>query len=78
MRETFVRKLQKTSTHSYVVNIPKELVNQFKWREKQKLEIVFQGKKEVVIKDYKKSKKKRKRKEKTKVIRCFLLKVYFK
>lgn len=62
MKETFVRKLQKTSTHSYVINIPKELVKQFSWREKQKLEIVFQGKKEVVIKDYKKTKRKKKKK----------------
>jgi antitoxin component of MazEF toxin-antitoxin module len=60
MRETFVRKLQKTSTHSYVINIPKDLINQFKWREKQKVEIVFKGKKEIVIKDYKKPKRKKK------------------
>ncbi len=62
MRETFIRKVQKTSTHSYVINIPKELINQFKWREKQKLEVIFQGKKnELLIKDYKKPKR-RKRK----------------
>jgi bifunctional DNA-binding transcriptional regulator/antitoxin component of YhaV-PrlF toxin-antitoxin module len=60
MRETFIRKIQKTSTHSYVINIPKELINQFSWREKQKLEIVYQGKKEAVIRGYKKTKKKRK------------------
>ena len=63
MRKIFIRKLQKTSTHSYVINIPKELINQFKWCEKQKIEIVFKGKKGIVIKDYKEPKRKRKKKE---------------
>ncbi len=35
----FVRKLQKDGTHSYTINIPKELVEEFKWKEWQKLEI---------------------------------------
>ncbi len=62
MKESFIRKIQKTSTHSYVINIPKELINQFGWREKQKLEIVFQGKKgEMTIKSYKKTKKKKRK-----------------
>jgi len=43
------------STHSYVLNIPKELIREFKWREKQKLEIVWDEKsKKLIIKDWKK------------------------
>ena len=51
----FVRKLQKMGTHSYSITIPKELVKKFRWRERQKLEIIFGGKKpELKIKDWKK------------------------
>ncbi len=55
MSKKFVRKLQKASSHSYVITIPKELVKKFGWRERQKLEISFGGKKpELKIKDWKK------------------------
>jgi len=55
MAKRFVRKLQRTSTHSYMLNIPKEIVDEFKWREKQKLEITFGGRKhDLLIKDWKK------------------------
>jgi len=48
-------KLRKVSTHSYAVTLPKELVKEFGWREHQKLEVVFGGKKhELVIRDWKK------------------------
>lgn len=53
--EKYVRKLIKVSTHSYSVVIPKELIDKFGWRERQKLEIVFGGRKhELTIRDWKK------------------------
>lgn len=61
MREKFTRKLQRTSTHSYIVNIPKIIINRFKWRDKQKVEIVFSGRKgQFVIQEVKKIKKRKK------------------
>ena len=55
MTEKFIRKLQRTSRYSYCLSIPKEIVKKFKWREKQKLELSFDGKKpELKIKDWKK------------------------
>jgi len=54
VKEKFTRKLQRTSTHSYSINIPKEMIEEFGWREKQKLEIVFGGRKhELIIRDWK-------------------------
>ena len=55
MKEKFVRKLQRSGTHSYSLNIPKELVEEFGWRDRQKLEIVFGGRKhDLTIRDWKK------------------------
>lgn len=55
----FTRKLQKVSSHSYSINIPKELVDEFGWRERQKLEICFGGRKhDLTIKDWQKRKRK--------------------
>lgn len=60
MKEKFIRKIQKTSTHSYVINIPKDLVSRFSWREKQKLEIVFSGRRgQILVRNWKKKRKKR-------------------
>jgi len=54
----FVRKLQKVSSHSYSINLPKRLIEKFGWRERQKLEILFGGRKhDILIKDWKKKKK---------------------
>jgi len=51
----FIMKLRKVSTHSYSVTIPKELIKKFGWRERQKLELTFGGKKpSITIKDWKK------------------------
>ncbi|MAG59931.1 hypothetical protein CMO96_04040 [Candidatus Woesebacteria bacterium] len=53
MAKRFTRKLQRTSTHSYILNIPKELVDQFGWRERQKIEIIFGGRKhDLLIRDW--------------------------
>ena len=55
MKETFVRKLTKTGTHSYTINVPKEIVTDLKWRERQKVEIVYDAKKkQFVVADWKK------------------------
>lgn len=51
----FIMKLRKVSTHSYAVTLPKEIVKAFKWKERQKLEISFGGRKhDLLIKDWKK------------------------
>ncbi|HNW09487.1 MAG TPA: AbrB/MazE/SpoVT family DNA-binding domain-containing protein [bacterium] len=51
----YIRKLQKASTNSYVITIPKELIEKFHWRERQKLEIVYDGKTaKLTIKDWRK------------------------
>lgn len=48
-------KLRRVSTHSYAVTIPKELIKKFGWRERQKLELLFGGRKsEITIRDWKK------------------------
>lgn len=54
MANKFVRKLTRASSHSYTINVPKEIVDEFKWREKQKLEIVHDPKKkQFVVRDWK-------------------------
>lgn len=53
MIEKYTRKLTKASSHSYVITIPKELIKKFKWREKQKLEIVANDKtQKLTIRDW--------------------------
>jgi bifunctional DNA-binding transcriptional regulator/antitoxin component of YhaV-PrlF toxin-antitoxin module len=55
MKQKFIRKLRRVSTHSYALVVPKELIDEFRWQERQKLEIVYGGKKhEFVVKDWKK------------------------
>ena len=51
-KETYIRKLQRVSSDSYTLNIPKEIIDKFGWREKQKLEISLKGRnKHITIKD---------------------------
>ncbi len=58
----FVRKLQRMGTHSYSITIPKDLVKKFGWRERQKLEIIFGGRKHTfTVKDWKPNKPKKKK-----------------
>ena len=46
------------SSHSYVINIPKEIIKKFGWKERQKLEISLDDKKlQLNIKDWEKNKK---------------------
>ncbi len=48
------RKLTKVSKYSYVLSIPKEIVEKYGWREKQKIAIVDKGRGKVEIKDWRK------------------------
>jgi len=49
-----IRKLNKTSNHSYSVVIPKDIVRKYKWRERQRLTVEDRGKGVVIIRDLKK------------------------
>jgi bifunctional DNA-binding transcriptional regulator/antitoxin component of YhaV-PrlF toxin-antitoxin module len=53
-----VHKIRKVSTHSYALTLPKEFVKKFGWKERQKVEIIFGGRKhELKIRDWKPTKK---------------------
>ena len=55
MVQKFIRKLQRASKYSYSINLPKSLVDKFSWKERQKLEIIFDSRKhDIVIRDWKK------------------------
>lgn len=47
------RKIIKNGRGSYYVNIPKELMKELKWKERQKVVVKRKGK-ELAIKDWKK------------------------
>jgi len=50
----YIRKLTKAASHSYTLNVPKELIKKFGWKEKQKLEILYdEKKKRFVVRDWK-------------------------
>lgn len=50
--EKHVRKIVKNGRESYYINIPKEIVRELRWRERQKLTIRRSGEK-LVIEDWK-------------------------
>ena len=53
MPETkFVHKLKKDSAYSYSVTLPKEILEKYGWKEKQKLTIVDKGRGKVEISDW--------------------------
>jgi bifunctional DNA-binding transcriptional regulator/antitoxin component of YhaV-PrlF toxin-antitoxin module len=52
--EKKVYKLKKNSTYSYSVTIPKEVVDKYGWREKQKLSVVDKGHGKIEISDWRK------------------------
>jgi len=67
MANKYIRKLQRTSRYSYCLSIPKELIKEFKWKEKQKLELSFGGKKhKIEIVDWKPFNSKKQENKKTK------------
>jgi len=48
-----IRKITRVGKRSYSVVIPKELIDELKWRERQKVVLSCRGKK-ITIKDWKK------------------------
>jgi len=50
----FIRKLIKNTSYSYSVTIPKEIIEKYGWKEKQKITIADEGRGRIVIKDWKK------------------------
>lgn len=53
MVKRFVRKLQRVGGYSYALILPKALVKEFKWKERQKLEIIFGDRKhDVLVRDW--------------------------
>lgn len=53
MEEKFVHKIKKAGKYSYNVTIPKEIMEKYGWREKQKMTIVDRGRGKVEIRDWK-------------------------
>jgi hypothetical protein len=49
-----IHKLKKSSAYSFSVTIPKEIVEKYKWREKQKLIVKDKGRGKVKISDWRK------------------------
>ncbi len=49
-----IRKLNRVSTHSYSVVLPKEIVQKYGWKEKQKLIIEDRGNGRIIIRDWRK------------------------
>ena len=47
-------KLTKTSKYSYTVVIPKEIIEKYNWREKQKMTIEDKGRGKVEVRDWRK------------------------
>jgi hypothetical protein len=52
--EKYIRKLTKKSRYSYFISLPKELVKQLGWKERQKLVLKPFGKGKIIIADWKK------------------------
>jgi bifunctional DNA-binding transcriptional regulator/antitoxin component of YhaV-PrlF toxin-antitoxin module len=47
-----VRKLSKKSEYSYYISIPKEIIDKYGWKSKQKLTIEDKGRGLIEIKDW--------------------------
>lgn len=53
MAKKYVRKLQRTGDYTYTLSIPKELIDEFDWQERQKIEIVNNGRKQnLTLRDW--------------------------
>ncbi|MEA2088262.1 MAG: hypothetical protein U9O55_00240 [Patescibacteria group bacterium] len=48
-----IRKLAKNSSYSYSLNIPKEIIDKYGWRSKQKLVIKDKGRGLLEVRDWK-------------------------
>lgn len=49
-----IRKLRKISSYTYTIVIPKNIVDKYGWKEKQKLTIEDKGSGKLEIKDWRK------------------------
>lgn len=49
-----IHKLKKSSIYSYSITIPKEMLDKYGWREKQKLVITDKGNGRIEIRDWRK------------------------
>ena len=49
-----IRKLNKNSEYSYSINIPKDIIEKYGWRAKQKLTLEDKGRGLLEIKDWRK------------------------
>lgn len=60
--KTYIRKITKKGKYSYFVILPKELIDNFRWKNRQKLTLKSFGKNKILIADWQpktsKSKKK--------------------
>ena len=55
MEQRNIRKLTKIGKKSFAVTLPIEIIRQFKWKERQKLQLIIHKKsKSIAIKDWKK------------------------
>lgn len=52
-KNKFTHKLLKSSKYSYVVTVPKEVIERYGWREKQKLTVIDKGRGKIEISDWK-------------------------
>jgi bifunctional DNA-binding transcriptional regulator/antitoxin component of YhaV-PrlF toxin-antitoxin module len=48
----YIRKLGRTSKYTYLVTLPKEIVQKYGWQEKQKLTLTDKGRGLVEIRDW--------------------------
>ncbi len=55
----FIIKLTKRSRYSYSITVPKEIVDKYKWRSKQKLVIIDKGRGKLEIRDWRKKRSKK-------------------
>ena len=55
MQKKYIHKIRKVSTHSYAITMPKKVIKDLRWRENQKIEIVYdKARKRVIISDWEK------------------------
>jgi len=54
MNKKYIVKLNKASTYSYSIVIPKEIVEKYGWKEHQKIVVADNGNGKVEIKDWQK------------------------
>lgn len=52
--EKAVHKLKKTSNYSYSITIPKEIVEKYGWKAKQKMTVEDKGRGVLEVKDWRK------------------------